>query len=103
MSKYTALHITATVYQVGGAILAALTVIGSMGMCLFGTYGTNLEGPQEEATLVYGLFSIVFLSMVVLVAGSILALIAYANGEQVSLLLDLSEKTDHIVEGLKEK
>jgi hypothetical protein len=99
--KYAALRTIGTIYKIIGIVIAIITVLGSIGICIMGfasgsllqsaasSLGSNSGGLGGTEAGIAGIFAALW----TLVAGAISAVTMYALGEGVYLLLDLEENT----------
>lgn len=96
--RFPLLRIISTVYKVIGGIIAALTVLGTLGICILsigagglaiGEVEKNLGLPVAFSSAVSG----VVFGLINLLLGGIVALAFWAGGEFISLLLAIEENT----------
>jgi hypothetical protein len=94
--KFKILRFIGSVYKIVGAIIAVLTILGSIGICVTTFVGGAFMGrmqrefgvPMAQSTLA-GIFA----AGSALISGAVLALTLYASGEGIFLLLSLEENT----------
>ena len=99
--RYVALRIIGTVYKVLGGIVAALTILGVLAVCLtsifggaaLGSLGRELGGDTALAGLFGGVVGGVIASVAIVLYGGGVAAALYAIGEGIYLLLALEENT----------
>jgi len=109
--KYGALRTIGTIYKILGIVMAVITVIGAVGICVFGFAGGALmdsasamlgESTGASGTAGAGIAG-VLLSIWTLIVGAITSVSTYALGEGVYLLLDLEENTRRTAEQLENR
>ena len=95
--RYRVLRIIGTVYKVLGAIVAVLTVLSVIGMCLASLLGGAAMDRFARDTglpgFIAGFAGATVFAIGAIVWGGSLAVTLYALGEGVSLLLALEENT----------
>lgn len=96
MKKFNALRTIASILKVVGIIYGVLTILGAIGSCIaIGFGGSYLydEGVAIVMGILYGL--------VILIFGGLTALITYAGGELIYLLIDVEQNTRETTELLR--
>ncbi len=94
--RYPILRVLSVIYKVLGGIVAALTILGAIGICIAGVAGGaalgNLE--RELGTPMPGMGGIaggIIGSLILLLYGGFIALALYAFGELLSLFISMEE------------
>ena len=89
MKKYNALRTIASIMKVLGIIYGVLTILAALASCIgFGALGSSYmydDGVGIVMGIVYGL--------IVLIFGGLTALMMYAGGELIYLLIDVEQNT----------
>jgi len=99
--RYRALRIIGTVYKILGAILAVLTILGVIGICIASIAGgaafDSILNQYGSSSGVFGTLGGVLggflIGFFVIIYGGGMAITMYALGEGVYLLLSLEENT----------
>jgi len=103
--KFKALRFVATVYKVLGIIAGVLTILGSIGFCLFSILGGSLMnsmmnglnnyggGSASPAGLFGGIVGGVIVGVLILLYGGIASISLYAIGEGIYLFIGIEENT----------
>jgi len=92
--KFTALHIISVIFKIFAWIVAALTVIGFLGMLVGGAALSQLGGRYGAAHYFpFGAIGGVAMAFYILIAGAIWFLSLLAAAELIMLLLAIEENT----------
>jgi hypothetical protein len=94
--KFKVLRFIGSVYKIVGIIIAVLTILGSLGICVTSFLGGAFMARMEREFGFPGARSAiagVIAAVSALISGAVLALTLYATGEGIFLLLSLEENT----------
>ncbi|RJQ53175.1 MAG: hypothetical protein C4521_07850 [Actinobacteria bacterium] len=95
--RYRALRIIAWLYKILGIIIAIVTIIASMGICVSGIIGgaastdSSLGLPSDFSSA--GPLAGIFLGFGALIYGALIALGLYGFGELIMVMLAIEENT----------
>jgi len=100
--RFGILRVIATIMKILGIIVAALAVLGGLGMFIFSIAGggnmLSIPGIDAAGSALAGLFG----GFMVIFAGALYALIMYGYGELLMLLVSMEDNTLRTVELLEE-
>ena len=88
MKKYKALRTIASILKVVGIIYGVLTILGALGACI--ALGAGASYMYDEGL---GIIMGILYGLLILIIGGIAALMMYAGGELIYLLIDVEENT----------
>jgi hypothetical protein len=96
--RYRALRTIGTIYKVIGAILAVITILGAIGICITSIAGgaafnSILSQYSNSAGTLSGIFGGVLLGFIVILYGGLMSVTMYGFGEGIYLLIALEENT----------
>jgi hypothetical protein len=105
--RYKVLRVIGTIYKVLGGIVAVITILSVLGICVSSVLGgaaiTNSFRQYGGNSGIWGLFSGVLGgligSVITIISGAALAITLYATGEGVYLLIAIEENT-HVTAAL---
>jgi hypothetical protein len=104
--KYAALRTIGTIYKVIGVIVAIMTILGSIGICITGFAGGAIfqslssqlnSGSGGVGSTEAGIAGI-FMALCTLIGGAVSSVSMFALGEGVYLLIDVEENTRRTAE-----
>lgn len=96
--RFPILRVLSVIYKVLGGIVAAITLLGSLGFCAFGfAGGPMLRGLERQLGMPLpqegGAVAGVITAIIVLLYGGFAALTLYGAGEGISLFIAIEENT----------
>jgi hypothetical protein len=93
--RYPVLRVLSVVYKVLGGIVAGLTVLGTLGVCIAGIAGGAALGNfgRDLGLPIAGVLSGLVTGLVVLLYGGFAAVTLFGAGEMISAFLSIEENT----------